>query len=256
LFTQLKEKEMMVVVERKTAEKEQETNESPVTPKNVVTPRSKSKSHIRSCSDNKYPDLSTASRFGTGEKLKKQDSKSPKKAICSDFNKLLIEIENAGVPISPSTAEKFKPLLPPPKSNRSYTLVLDLDETLVHFEQKSDESGEFFLRPHVKTFLKAVSKKFEIVIFTAALQAYADYIVDYLDPEGLVSHRLYRDHTSFKDQVYLKVIIHLAFRTSEGSEEILQKLSSWTTTRRTSSSSQKTVSTSNLGSMTLQMKLC
>lgn len=51
----------------------------------------------------------------------------------------------------------------------TYTLVLDLDETLVHFVQ-SEEEGTVFIRPGCEEFLKAASEWYEIVVFTAGLQ--------------------------------------------------------------------------------------
>ena len=41
-----------------------------------------------------------------------------------------------------------------------------------------------------------MSKHFEIVIFTAALKEYADWILDTIDSFHLISHRLYRQHTT------------------------------------------------------------
>lgn len=43
-------------------------------------------------------------------------------------------------------------------------------------------------------FLKTLSQHYELVIFTAADQGYADEILDKLDTEGLITHRLYRQH--------------------------------------------------------------
>lgn len=40
-----------------------------------------------------------------------------------------------------------------------------------------------------------MSKYYEIVIFTAALQDYADWILNRLDANKSISHRLYRQHT-------------------------------------------------------------
>ena len=57
-------------------------------------------------------------------------------------------------------------LLPPIKEDSLYTLVLDLDETLVHFEAKS---RCFKVRPYAIKFLREMSKYYEICIFTAAL---------------------------------------------------------------------------------------
>ncbi|CDW87250.1 nli interacting factor-like phosphatase family protein [Stylonychia lemnae] len=127
----------------------------------------------------------------------------------------------------------FLPKLQPDVEQETYTLVLDLDETLIHFassfelqqsgvfqdeeshlidgngkNQMMHQSGDMVLfRPHLHEFLEEVSQYFEIVIFTAALQDYADYILDKIDPnQDLIKYRLYRQHTNFreKDGVYLK----------------------------------------------------
>ncbi|CDW73412.1 nli interacting factor-like phosphatase family protein [Stylonychia lemnae] len=87
-------------------------------------------------------------------------------------------------------------------SRYQYTLVLDLDETLIHFEASEKK---FKIRPNCITFLKTLSQYFEIVIFTAASQDYADWILDVLDPnKAFISHRLYRQHTQYDDGVYVK----------------------------------------------------
>lgn len=118
--------------------------------------------------------------------------------------------------------KKREELLPPkdPKDSR-LTLVLDLDETLVHFcevpDDDSEESPEgkskhlFLVRPYVSTFLASCSEYFEIVVFTASVQNYADYILDILDPEGeLISHRLYRRHCDLRENIYIKDLSKLA----------------------------------------------
>ena len=102
-----------------------------------------------------------------------------------------------------------KPLLPEIRSDREYTLVLDLDETLIHFEENSDGTSQFLLRPYAQNFIKEVSKYFEVVIFTAALKDYADYILDRLDTEKCITHRLYRNNCTFSDNVYQKDLTKL-----------------------------------------------
>ena len=59
-------------------------------------------------------------------------------------------------------------LLPPMKSKYNYTLVLDLDETLIHYKEEEGEEGQFYIRPFARDFLKEMGEFFEIVIFTAA----------------------------------------------------------------------------------------
>lgn len=99
-------------------------------------------------------------------------------------------------------------LLPPIASDKQYTLVLDLDETLVHYEQAEGEAGRFMIRPYARQFLQRLSEYYEIVIFTAAVRDYADFIIDELEVEGRTKHvsfRLYREHTSFFNNIYHKV---------------------------------------------------
>lgn len=68
---------------------------------------------------------------------------------------------NANPPYLPSKA-----LIKNPKE---YTLVLDLDETLVHFVEEND-SAYIQIRPGAEDFLEEMSRYYEIVVFTAAMQ--------------------------------------------------------------------------------------
>ncbi|CAD8044223.1 unnamed protein product [Paramecium primaurelia] len=86
------------------------------------------------------------------------------------------------------------------KTNK-YTLIIDLDETLVHYQE-----GQFLVRPFAQQFLKDMSKFYEIVIFTAAQQDYADFILDLIDEDKVISHRLYRQHTTLVKNTYVKDI--------------------------------------------------
>ena len=94
--------------------------------------------------------------------------------------------------------------LPPEQLNTTYTLVLDLDETLVHFFY-TPSGGMFLIRPFCMKFLEEMAEKFEIVIFTAALKNYADSILDLLDPDKkLIKYRLYRQHVSLSGITFCK----------------------------------------------------
>ena len=98
----------------------------------------------------------------------------------------------------------FLKKLPPEIETSTYTLVLDLDETLVHFFY-TPSGGTFLIRPYCLQFLEEMGKFFEIVIFTAALKDYADSILDVLDPNKiLINYRLYRHHTSLSGITFCK----------------------------------------------------
>ena len=108
-------------------------------------------------------------------------------------NDTLLTIEEAPKP----------PYLSPISPKYNYTLVLDLDETLVHYVSDND-SAYIQIRPGAEEFIKELSEFYEIIIFTAALQNYADLIISGLDPDGVVSDKLYRQHTINKDNSYIK----------------------------------------------------
>ena len=62
----------------------------------------------------------------------------------------------------------------PPIDKEVYTLVLDLDETLIHLETDDDAQDEeeqvyYLIRPGAIKFLNNLSKYYELVIFTAAM---------------------------------------------------------------------------------------
>ena len=48
-------------------------------------------------------------------------------------------------------------------------------------------------RPYVDEFLTSLSEHFEIIVYTASLNKYADPLLDLLDPKGLIAHRLFRE---------------------------------------------------------------
>ena len=126
--------------------------------------------------------------------------------------------------LSPSKTSKIKPLLPPKQKKfiDKKTLLLDLDETLVHsgFKQfnpnipsdlimnieleNQKREIHVLIRPGVKEFLERISKRFEIVIFTASLSKYASPLIDILDNKNLCSYRLFREHCTFINGAFIK----------------------------------------------------
>jgi len=95
------------------------------------------------------------------------------------------------------------PYLPPSTNKSEYTLVLDLDETLVHYVE-NDQNSKLLVRPGARQFLKEMAEIYEVVIFTAAMQDYADWVLNQLDIGNWICHRMYRQHTSIDNGVFIK----------------------------------------------------
>jgi Dullard-like phosphatase family protein len=115
------------------------------------------------------------------------------------------------------------------------TVVLDMDETLLHSEFTSadnnyrqyeerqtaqrdpdftlrintEDGGEEIVHVHkrrgVENFLEQCALHFETILFTAALPIYAAPVLDRIDPNNLLRARLYRDATiSFEGENFVK----------------------------------------------------
>jgi len=75
---------------------------------------------------------------------------------------------------------------------KRYTLVLDLDQTLVHSSEVHPRTSgtegvcsfAVKVRPFVSKLLEQMSKIFELVVFTAAEEVYAKPVVGIIDPEN------------------------------------------------------------------------
>ena len=95
-----------------------------------------------------------------------------------------------------NTANDSVPFLPNINPKYKYTLVLDMDETLVHFFFTKN-LGMFFIRPYCFDFLYKLKEYYEIITFTAGTKEYADYILNLLDPNNeIIKYRLYRQHVT------------------------------------------------------------
>ena len=107
----------------------------------------------------------------------------------------------------------------PPNTPR-VTLVLDLDETLVHCTTDRIDSADasfsvnwndkvYYVsamkRPFLEEFMEEVTSMFEVVIFTASQRIYADKLLNILDPATKWSKlRLFRDSCAYVEGNYIK----------------------------------------------------
>ncbi|GAA5836402.1 hypothetical protein JCM9279_000381 [Rhodotorula babjevae] len=132
---------------------------------------------------------------------------------------------------SPSPSAIPRAHLPPPKLTPK-TLVLDLDETLIHSIRSGGSFGKrgapkglktrvvevmldgrstvytVYKRPWVDFFLRKVSSWYTVVIFTASVPEYADPVIDWLDGGdgrgGMVGARLFRSDCMARNGSYVK----------------------------------------------------
>lgn len=59
-------------------------------------------------------------------------------------------------------------------------------------------------RPHVSEFIVAASSVFTLYVYTAGRKAYADAILDVIDPQNLIKKRFYRDSCVPKNRSFVK----------------------------------------------------
>ena len=85
-----------------------------------------------------------------------------------------------------------------------FTLVLDLEETLIHSTWDKKYGWRHAKRPGVDKFLSELSQYYEIVLFSPGSMGMTDEIVTNLDKNGAIMHRLYREATRYVDGVYIK----------------------------------------------------
>ena len=139
-----------------------------------------------------------------------------------------------GLPGADKNQLKKKQVTFPPYKPQQHkkTVIFDLDETLVHciddINSKSYQvpisvifpNGETVkaginIRPFALECLRKVSEKFQVVVFTASHQSYADEVLDKLDPKReLIAKRLYRDHClQTAEGIYIKDLRIIKNRT-------------------------------------------
>ena len=112
-----------------------------------------------------------------------------------------INNNNININVNQSFLNIETPYLPPlDYGNYKYSLVVDLDETLIYSFILNGENT-YLIRPYCFDFLNEISTFFEIVVFTAGTKEYADKILNQIDKnKSWIKYRLYREHLTFDDE--------------------------------------------------------
>jgi Dullard-like phosphatase family protein len=148
-----------------------------------------------------------------------KDNKKPKSKSKNKQNKLLS---------SSSTTKDIKNVvvykynynngfyyLPPMKKYYKYTLVLDLDETLIYLMPNNiylTEDGKIgetrhslIFRPGLIEFLKKMKSIYELIIFSFGTLEYVDSVIKIIEKnEKFFEHVLYRQHATINNGEYIK----------------------------------------------------
>ncbi|KAJ5174878.1 Mitochondrial import inner membrane translocase subunit tim50 [Penicillium canariense] len=105
----------------------------------------------------------------------------------------------------------FPKLLPDedPTMRQPYTLVLSLEDLLVHSEWSREHGWRVAKRPGVDYFLRYLNQYYELVLFTSVPSMMADQVLRKLDPYRIIRWPLFREATRYKDGEYIKDLSYL-----------------------------------------------
>ena len=105
------------------------------------------------------------------------------------------------------TEPAFPKLLPDtdPAWERPYTLVISLEDMLVHSEWTREHGWRTAKRPGVDYFLRYLSQYYELVIFTSVPSMIGHPVIQKLDPYRIVMWPLFREATKYQKGEYIKV---------------------------------------------------
>lgn len=118
-------------------------------------------------------------------------------------------------------------VLPGEWDGERLTLVLDLDETLIHTTTTPSLRSPYelaysphlildvaiagqqcsfyvFVRPYLREFLRQISKWYNVMIFTASEKRYAEPLIERLDRDGVISRCFFRPSCTQRGRMYIK----------------------------------------------------
>ncbi|KEF55414.1 uncharacterized protein A1O9_08164 [Exophiala aquamarina CBS 119918] len=98
---------------------------------------------------------------------------------------------------------------PDPNLRYPFTLVVSLEDMLIHSEWTREKGWRVAKRPGVDYFLRYLGSYYEIVLFTSQPMAMTDQILRKLDPYSTIRWPLFREATLYKDGGYVKDLSYL-----------------------------------------------
>ena len=103
------------------------------------------------------------------------------------------------------TEPTFPKLLPDMDMRPPYTLVVSLEDLMIHSEWTRQHGWRTAKRPGIDYFLRYLCPYYEIVLFTSMPLASAEPILRKLDPYQIIMWPLFREATRYDNGDYVKV---------------------------------------------------
>ena len=95
------------------------------------------------------------------------------------------------------TYHRLLPDMAPELKGRIKTLVLDLEDVLIHKEWTRQKGWTIYKRPGVQDFILEMGQFYEMVVFADEPSTYVDPIINRLDVHRVIPYRLYRPETQY-----------------------------------------------------------
>lgn len=105
------------------------------------------------------------------------------------------------------TDPTFEKLLPDPHPSfeRPYTLVLSMEDLLIHSEWSREHGWRLAKRPGMDYFLRYLSQYYELVLWTSQPYGLTEGVIRKLDPFHIITWPLFREATRYENGEYVKV---------------------------------------------------
>ena len=98
------------------------------------------------------------------------------------------------------------------KKIKKYSVVLDLEETLLHFKEDNKNNKEWYvdIRPGTLKFLDDISEYYELIVFNEGEKKFTDFLIDSLEQNKIYfEHRFYRDHIIIDNNDIVKDLVRI-----------------------------------------------
>eukprot|EP00796_Vickermania_ingenoplastis_P005309 gene5309-3811_t len=99
----------------------------------------------------------------------------------------------------PTMLPSGEQLIPPRDEKKRYSIVFDLDETVVY-----GRDGPLYARAFLKHLFRSIANDFEVIVWTASDRDYAKNVLEAINKDHVIQHLVYRHSKWFTEDNYTK----------------------------------------------------